>query len=1168
MADRNVIRQDIVQIGFEVEQSPINRLERSLEDAQSSAVDLARSADRATEEVSRIGTEAAEVSRYSEELARTFDVDVEEAVGMVTARMSDMGMTASEAFDDIVDSVRRYTEETERARRESELFGENTTDNADESEEAVEGLTETADGLAIALATAAVAFVANHIVQNVSEAQQALNILEAQTGATTAEIETYNKAMQEIYTDGKGGAIGEVANALGLVNQQFKNLDPSVMEYIASNALTLSETFETDLNETLRGVNALMTNMGLTAEEAFDYIAKGTQNGLDKSQELTDNIAEYSQLWHQAGFSAEEMFTILQNGIDSGAYNLDKVNDFVKEFTISLSDGRIEENIESFSEETQNLFTAWQNGGATSKDVFNSVIADLSNMQTEQEALTVASTVWSSMGEDNAMKVITSLNNVNTTYSNVKGTMQSINEVRYDDIGTSMDKLARSGDMALNEVFSPALSTVNNLLSDGLDWVTKFAQENKALSTGLAAGALTATALAVGVGGVVAAATFLPPVIAKITASLGAMHVAAGPVGIAMLAISVAVGAITAAVVASKDEVEDYDGTLEECRHELEATEAAHKKAVERYGENSEAAKDLEKDVEKLSAQYEKGGGAVAEMNERIEETSKSFKELSKAQDEAMNSIDGAETSGFQAVSMLEALSEKANITSTDLDTMAKYADYLNNTFHTNIVVDYDTGKLTGFDPKAVVQSIITAANDKKIQSAMEYLSGEEFTSKAIDAYANLEEVEKRYFEEKAKWESDEFRTDLMGLDEFRELEKAYEDAKDSVRNVNEELDEYGNIVDDSGETTEILRQSLVDTAKSGDEFIAMAEETSEAAEDIDESVQATNDTVAAYNDSLYDLATAYDEALTSAQESVAGQYSAWDEVGDIAETSIGELQTALQSQSDYWGSYADNLALLQEKAQSIEGLSGLLATMADGSEDSAAAIAALAGASDEELTAVVGDWQSVKDKQDEASANMALTQTEFQTKLTAMGENMKGFVADMDMSADATTNASSTINAFIDTIIGTVNARKSEVDIAVRSLMSSANTFNLSITEPEEVQQNANGTTNADDVFIAGEGGKAELIVGKKGSTVFPASETEKIINAVSDYSGGYTPQNSVSNKTVANNTTYAPQFVLNMNGASATDSNKRKIKHWVKEAMRDMLNDMEKINAPIIEI
>ncbi len=152
-----------------------------------------------------------------------------------------------------------------------------------------------------------------------------------------------------------------------------------------------------------------MTNMGLTADEAFDYIVKGAQNGLNYSGELGDNIAEYSQIWGQAGFDAEQMFSILENGTKNGAYNLDKVNDFVKEFTISLSNGRIEENLGSFSKGTGEIFKKWKDGKATASDVFYSVISDLKNTKNEQKALTTASTVWSALGEDNAMKVIKSL---------------------------------------------------------------------------------------------------------------------------------------------------------------------------------------------------------------------------------------------------------------------------------------------------------------------------------------------------------------------------------------------------------------------------------------------------------------------------------------------------------------------------------------------------------------------------------------------------------------------------------------------------------------------------------------------------------------------------------------------------------------------------------------
>ena len=44
-----------------------------------------------------------------------------------------------------------------------------------------------------------------------------------------------------------------------------------------------------------------------------------------------------------------------------------------------------------------------------------------------------------------------------------------------------------------------------------------------------------------------------------------------------------------------------------------------------------------------------------------------------------------------------------------------------------------------------------------------------------------------------------------------------------------------------------------------------------------------------------------------------------------------------------------------------------------------------------------------------------------------------------------------------------------------------------------------ANGTTNSDDYYIAGENGP-ELIVGQQGSTVFPAEETDRLINALTE--------------------------------------------------------------------
>lgn len=299
--------------------------------------------------------------------------------------------------------------------------------------------------------------------------EQTLNSLQVKTGMSTEAVSELKDEMYAIYKDNFGDSLTDVADKIALVAQNIDESDPSKIKSITENAIGLSDAFGSDFEENLRGVNGLMTNMGLTADEAFALIAKGSQNGLDKTHELTDNLAEYSQIWSQAGFSAEEMFSILQNGLDSGAYNLDKVNDFVKEFAISLADGRIAENISSFSNESKNLFEEWKSGKATQADVFQSIISDLSNMTNQQEALTLASTVWSSLGEDNAMSVLTSLNKVNDKYTDVAGTMQEINDIQYNDAGSQIEALGRQFEV---DILQPIVEKATPKIKEFISWVS------------------------------------------------------------------------------------------------------------------------------------------------------------------------------------------------------------------------------------------------------------------------------------------------------------------------------------------------------------------------------------------------------------------------------------------------------------------------------------------------------------------------------------------------------------------------------------------------------------------------------------------------------------------------------------------------------------------------
>ncbi|MFQ7137550.1 MAG: phage tail tape measure protein [Ruminococcus sp.] len=430
-------KQEVLKEQIENSKSALQKLL----DVQDQVEEQAKNGEISTEQYRAYQREVekakSKLETFTKQLAET--EEKANAINLESAR-SEMSRT-EKSVDKTGDSFRNLenkSNKTDLSKVKKEM--DEVKSSADNLKSAVGGALKEAGAAATAVGGA----LTGTVISANSE-EKALNSLQAQTGLTTEELSKYESVIDEIYKDNFGESQEDIANTLSKIKQVTDEQNPQKLKDMAENLYTLEATFDNfDISETLRGINGLMTNMGLTADEAFDYIVKGAQNGLNYSGELGDNIAEYSQIWGQAGFDAEQMFSILENGTKNGAYNLDKVNDFVKEFTISLSDGRIEENLGSFSKGTGEIFKKWKDGKATASDVFYSVISDLRNTKNEQKALTTASTVWSALGEDNAMKVIKSLGNVNKNYKNVKGSMEKIKDIKYDDVEADWASLGRT----------------------------------------------------------------------------------------------------------------------------------------------------------------------------------------------------------------------------------------------------------------------------------------------------------------------------------------------------------------------------------------------------------------------------------------------------------------------------------------------------------------------------------------------------------------------------------------------------------------------------------------------------------------------------------------------------------------------------------------------------
>ena len=348
-------------------------------------------------------------------------------------------------------------------------------------------------------------------------------------GETGKAAEQTADVIKNVYGQGVGDSIDSVSNAVITVKKNLQDLDQTELTNLTEQAITLEDLYGIDMNETLRGVNSLMVNFGMSAQEAMDYIVSGTQNGLDKTNELGDNLSEYAGKFSQAGYSAQEYFQLLQNGLDGGAYNLDKVNDAINEVTTRLADGTIADSFSKINEETgaleagtggwskevEDVFNQWQQGGASQKQVIDAIVKDIQNTESQQGKLNKAALAFGTMGEDGNTRFIESLTSVGQTYNDVSGSAQNM----YDSSTTEAQKF-EAGMRQIEQSLVPLGEAIMNLankiippLVDGLQKVSDFftSLPGPVQSFAIILGILTAafTALAPGIAAVALAVTTL-----------------------------------------------------------------------------------------------------------------------------------------------------------------------------------------------------------------------------------------------------------------------------------------------------------------------------------------------------------------------------------------------------------------------------------------------------------------------------------------------------------------------------------------------------------------------------------------------------------------------------------------------------------------------------------
>lgn len=289
-------------------------------------------------------------------------------------------------------------------------------------------------------------------IGQIGEAQDANIKLKNTLGLSEEQAKSYAAVTRGLFTSGYVDSIEDAADVVASLNTQLGDMPSGQLATISRYATILRDQFDMDLNESLRGINALMEEYGLTAEQAFDYMVRGAQRGLNKTDELGDNFSEYVAHFKQNGYSIKEMFETLESGLQAGAYNLDKVNDVMKEMGIRLSDGSIQSAVEELGGDWNELFVTMKQGGASNEEIFDALIGKISEVGSEQEKATLISNIFGSLGEDNGIKVMQALAGVGDEAHKVKGA--------YDDVTGAAAKTAEETEKSFGVRFKNTVRKV------------------------------------------------------------------------------------------------------------------------------------------------------------------------------------------------------------------------------------------------------------------------------------------------------------------------------------------------------------------------------------------------------------------------------------------------------------------------------------------------------------------------------------------------------------------------------------------------------------------------------------------------------------------------------------------------------------------------------------
>ncbi len=728
------------------------------------------------------------------------------------------------------------------------------------------------------------------------------------------------------------------------------------------------------------------------------------------------------------------------------------------EFSAKRSDG----TMKSFSETIQELRVCF-------------------NEMSEAEKVNNAMTIAGERGYNGLLAILNATDDdyqsLTQSIENCTGAANRMAAIKLDNMKGQLT-LAQSAwesvTIAIGEQFTPAMSNVYQIAAKVFGELKEFIEEYPAIVKAVTA---FVTVIGTAVAGLTAYAT-----IVKVIKALNMASLFTGSVGIILGTVS-AVAALTAGVVALVSSVNESVPSVKELTTAAREMDEAMLQAVANQEESSSkmlaTASIADSYIQRLEEIEAETNGNVKENQEYhniLALLTRTIPELADSISLETNAIEGG----------TEALKRKTEAWKTNAKEQAKQ-EYLNSLYDEYSAVMSEAAE----NSIKLTQAQIRESQAIEAQEAAQVRMNE--------LYQEAEEAARKYNEETGK------HTDASKYltDEYYALSDSLWDYNEEIRLVQKEQKNLAKAIEEDNAAVSKAEAVISETEAALEKMTEEERKVAEGAALVEEQQATLSVKIGATKEAIQELTDLYYESYEAALESISGQYSLWDKAAGVTQKSVGDMNNAMESQITYWQNYNTNLTSLSERSKEIEGLGEVIASFADGSQESVNAIAGMVNASDTDLQKMVENWKVLQEEQQETAGSVADLKTNFTEEMDQLGQELEADIEAMNLSEEAQEAGRETIQGFING----ANAMTSQVESAYAKIAKAAESA-LHIEnidgkignqrQMKMVYQNRNayatGTVSAEAGFAeVGENGP-ELIFLHGGEKILTAAETARV--------------------------------------------------------------------------